>query len=316
MTPAPLLPENTLFPKHLLGTGALSEKDIDRILDTAQAYVERNRQRDKKHPILRGLTQINLFYENSTRTRTSFELAGKRLGMDVINISADASSVKKGESLVDTALTLNAMRPDCIVIRHPASGAVQLFASYVSCPVINAGDGAHQHPTQALLDALTMRQHKGSIKGLNVTICGDILHSRVARSNALLLKTMGAHVTLVAPEHLMPAHAGEVFGCNVTHDMRKGLQDADIVMMLRVQQERMIGKSIPSVREYFAFYGLDRDKLSRAKPDALIMHPGPINRGVEIDSALADDIERSIILSQVENGVAIRQALLELMLQE
>ncbi len=316
MTRAHSLTHSQAFPAHLLGTESLSAQQITQILDMAQGHAQRNRQRDKKHPALRGLTLINVFYENSTRTRTSFELAGKRLGMDVINISADASSVKKGESLVDTALTLNAMHPDCIVIRHPASGAVELFARYVDCPVINAGDGAHQHPTQALLDALTIRDHKGTIKGLNITICGDILHSRVARSNALLLKTIGASVTLVAPEHLMPAHAANVFGCETTHDMRKGLEGADIVMMLRVQQERMIGKSIPSVREYFHFYGLDYSKLALAKPDALVMHPGPINRGVEIDSALADDIERSIILSQVENGVAVRQALLELMLQE
>jgi len=297
-----------------VGIRGLSASHITAILDAADGYILRNRQVDKKHPILKGRTQINLFFENSTRTRTSFELAGKRLGMDVINISASASSTSKGESLIDTALTLDAMQPDCIVVRHPQSGSVQLLAEHVHCAVINGGDGSHEHPTQALLDALTIRTHKGSIKGLTVAICGDILHSRVARSNILLLKTMGASVRLIAPAHFMPAQA-EVFGCELYNDMREGIRGVDIIMMLRLQNERMsAGAAVASIREYFHFYGLDKAKLALAKPDALVMHPGPINRGVEIDSDVADDIERSAILLQVEAGVAIRQAVLEMIL--
>jgi len=255
-----------------------------------------------------------LFFENSTRTRTSFELAGKRLGADVINMSVDGTSIKKGETLIDTAMTLNAMHLDALVVRHHESGAVHLLADKMNCAVINAGDGAHEHPTQALLDALTIRRRKGSLQGLTVAICGDILHSRVARSNIALLNIMGARVRVVAPRTLLPAQIDRL-GVEVFHDMARGLADVDIIMMLRLQMERMNGNFLPSLREYFHFYGLDQAKLAKAKPDALIMHPGPINRGVEIDSAVADDIDRSLILGQVEMGVAVRMACLDLLMR-
>ena len=264
---------------------------------------------------MRGRTQINLFFESSTRTRTSFELAGKRLGADVINMSVEGSSIKKGETLIDTAMTLNAMQPDLLVVRHDESGAVALLAQKVDCAVINAGDGSHAHPTQALLDALTIRRRKGRLAGLTVAICGDILHSRVARSNIELLTTMGAAVRVVAPPTLLPA-AIERLGVAVHHDMRQGLETCDIVMMLRLQIERMHGSFVPSTREYYRFYGLDYEKLSVAKPDALVMHPGPMNRGIEIDTALADDIDRSLIREQVEMGVAVRMACLEALVRE
>lgn len=299
------------LPQHLIGIEELEPAAISAILDAADSYVERNRQRDKKHKILQGRTLINMFFENSTRTRTSFELAGKRLGMDVINISAQASAVSKGETLLDTAMTLNAMHADVIVVRHPHSGSVQLIAEKVRASVVNAGDGSHEHPTQALLDALTIRRRKGTIKGLNVAICGDVANSRVARSNIHLLTKLGAHVTVIAPSTLMPTGI-ETLGVAATSNMREGLKDKDIVMMLRIQTERVAGKAIASIRDYFHGYGLDSAKLSLAKPDALVMHPGPINRGVEIDSDIADDIQRSVILDQVEMGVAVRQAVLEL----
>jgi aspartate carbamoyltransferase catalytic subunit len=298
--------------RHLLGIQGLSKGDITHILDLAEGYIDKNRQIDKKHAILKGRTLINLFFENSTRTRMSFELAGKRLGADVINMSVATSSVKKGETLIDTAMTLNAMHPDFITVRHPESGAVHLLSRKVNCSVINAGDGSHEHPTQALLDALTIRRKKGHIEGLTVAICGDILHSRVARSNILMLNTMGAKVRIIAPATLMPSHA-EKLGAKVYNNMREGLKGVDIIMMLRLQLERMDTHFIPSVREYFHFWGLDEEKLSLAKPDALIMHPGPINRGVEIDTKLADDLNRSVILDQVEMGVAVRQAVLEIL---
>jgi aspartate carbamoyltransferase catalytic subunit len=297
---------------HLLGIEGLSKQDINYILDIAETYIEKNRQTDKKHPILKGRTLINLFFENSTRTRTSFELAGKRLGMDVINMSASSSSTKKGETLIDTAMTLNAMHPDFITVRHPESGAPHLLSRKVNCGVINAGDGSHEHPTQALLDALTIRRKKKKIEGLTVAICGDILHSRVARSNILLLKTMGAKVRIIAPPTLLPAQPKSL-GVEVFTNMREGLKGVDIIMMLRLQLERMDSNFIPSVREYFQFYGLDEAKAKLAKPDALIMHPGPINRGVEIDTNIADDLNRSVILDQVEMGVAVRQAVLEIL---
>jgi aspartate carbamoyltransferase catalytic subunit len=300
--------------RHLLGIDGLSREDVYAVLDLAKYYIGKNREPDKKHAILKGRTLINLFFENSTRTRTSFELAGKRLGADVINMSVSNSSTKKGETLIDTAMTLNAMHPDFITVRHSESGAVHLLARKVNCSVINGGDGCHEHPTQALLDALTILQHKGKIEGLQVAICGDILHSRVARSNMKLLTLLGAKVRIIAPPTLMPPYP-ESFGVEPFYDMRKGLKDCDIIMMLRLQMERMEGNFIPSLREYFHFYGLDREKLAYARPDALIMHPGPINRGVEIDSQLADDINRSIILDQVEMGVAVRQAVLELLAQ-
>jgi aspartate carbamoyltransferase catalytic subunit len=305
----------TFNQRHLLGIEGLAPWEIQHLLDRADAYVVHGRQADKKLAVLRGLTQINLFFESSTRTRTSFELAGKRLGADVVNMSVGASSIKKGETLIDTAMTLNAMHPDVLVVRHPDSGAVALLARHVNCAVINAGDGSHEHPTQALLDALTIRRRKGRIEGLLVAICGDILHSRVARSNLLLLTAMGARVRLVAPTTLLPA-AVERYGVEVCHDMAGGLADADIVMMLRLQTERMQGSFVPSVREYFHLFGLTYDKLARARADALIMHPGPMNRGVEIDGTVADDINRSAILDQVELGVAVRMACLEVLTRE
>jgi aspartate carbamoyltransferase catalytic subunit len=298
--------------RHLLGIEGLTPDDITHVLDLADGYVELNRQAEKKNARLRGRTLINCFFENSTRTRTSFEVAGKRLGADVINMAVQASSMRKGETLIDTAMTLNAMHPDVLVVRHPESGAVQLLSEKVDCAVINAGDGSHEHPTQALLDALTIRRRKQRLGGLTVAICGDVLHSRVARSNIALLTVMGARVRVVAPRTLLPA-AVERLGVEVFHDMAAGLRDVDIVMMLRLQVERMHGSFVPSTREYFHFFGLDYDKLKLAKPDALIMHPGPMNRGVEIGSEVADDIDRSLIRDQVEMGVAVRMACLELL---
>ena len=298
--------------KHLLGIEDLEPGEIGLLLDTAEGYIAVNRQPEKKSARLRGRTVINLFFENSTRTRTSFELAGKRLGADTINMSVGSSSIKKGETLIDTAMTLNAMHPDVLIVRHPESGAVKLLSEKVTAAVINAGDGSHEHPTQALLDALTIRRRRGRLDGLTVVICGDILHSRVARSNIHLLNIMGARVRVVAPPTLLPPEIGRM-GVEVHHDMKSGLADADIVMMLRLQLERMQGSYVPSTREYFRFYGLDAEKLAVARPDALIMHPGPMNRGVEIDSAVADDIDRSVILDQVELGVAVRMACLELL---
>ncbi len=301
------------FPhRHLLGIDGLHPQEIKSILDLADGYVDQNRQANKKNSVLRGRTQINLFFEASTRTQSSFELAGKRLGADVMNMSVKNSSIKKGETLVDTATTLNAMHPDLLVVRHSDSGAVELLARKVGCSVVNAGDGRHEHPTQALLDALTIRRRKGRLEGLIVAICGDIMHSRVARSNILLLNIMGARVRLVAPPTLLPTDA-ERLGVEVYTDMEKGLEDADIVMMLRLQLERMNGSFVPSVREYYRYFGLDYDKLAVANPEALIMHPGPMNRGVEIDSAVADDINRSVIKEQVEMGVAVRMAVLDIL---
>jgi aspartate carbamoyltransferase catalytic subunit len=301
--------------RHLLGIEGLAPHEIRHLLDRADGYAEQARRAEKKLALLRGLTQINLFFETSTRTRTSFELAGKRLGADVVNMSVGASSIKKGETLIDTAMTLNAMHPDVLVVRHSESGAVALLARHVNCAVINAGDGSHEHPTQALLDALTIRRRKGRIEGLAVAICGDIAHSRVARSNILLLTALGARVRVVGPATLLPA-AIERYGVLVTNDMAAGLEGADIVMMLRLQTERMQGSFVPSVREYFRLFGLSYDKLKVAKPDALIMHPGPMNRGVEIDGTLADDIHRSAILEQVELGVAVRMACLDVLTRE
>lgn len=296
--------------QHLLGIEGLEAAEIGHLLDVADGFVELNRQSEKKLQLLRGRTLINLFFEPSTRTQTSFELAGKRLGADVVNMAVARSSVVKGETLIDTAMTLNAMHPDLLVVRHPDSGAVALLARHVRCAVVNAGDGAHEHPTQALLDALTIRRRKGRIAGLTVAICGDILHSRVARSNILLLRTMGAKVRVVAPPTLLPA-AVESLGVEALTDMRRGLEGADVVMMLRLQSERMQGSLVPSIREYFHFFGLTHDKLRAAEPDAMIMHPGPMNRGVEIDGPVADDINRSAILDQVEMGVAVRMAVLD-----
>ena len=303
----------SLFPHpHLLGIEGLKEAEIKQILDLADEYVEQNKRTNKKKDLLSGLTQINLFFENSTRTRMSFELAGKRLGADVINMSTSTSSIKKGETLIDTASTLNAMRPDLLVVRHGSSGAVNLLSQKVDCAVLNAGDGKHEHPTQALLDALTIRRRKGRLARLTVAICGDVLHSRVARSNIHLLNIMGARVRLIGPPTLIPSGA-ERLGAEVFHNMEEGLNGCDIVMMLRLQTERMHGGYFPSVSEYFSLYGLDYDKLENAKEDAMIMHPGPMNRGVEIDAAVADDLTRSAIQEQVEMGVAVRMACLDLL---
>jgi aspartate carbamoyltransferase catalytic subunit len=296
--------------RHLLGIEGLSADEIGFLLDLADSYVDVNRRHGSKLDALSGRTVINLFFEGSTRTRTSFELAAKRLGADVINMSIAWSSIKKGETLIDTAMTLNAMHPDVLVVRHPDSGAVKLLSEKVNCAVINAGDGSHEHPTQALLDALTIRRRRGDLRGLLVAICGDVLHSRVARSNIHLLSILGARVRVIAPPTLLPSKIDRL-GVEAFFDMRKGLEGCDIVMMLRLQTERMQGSYVPSVREYFQFFGLDHEKLKAAKPDALIMHPGPMNRGVEIDSDLADDIDRSVIREQVEMGVAVRMACLD-----
>ncbi len=301
--------------KHLLAIEGLYPPEIATLLDLAESYVLLNRSGKTQRDLLRGRTLINLFFEDSTRTRTSFELAGKRLGADVINMSVSTSSVKKGETLLDTATTLNAMRCDLLVVRHDQSGAPALLAQKVSSAVINAGDGTHEHPTQALLDALTIRRRRGSLEGLVVAICGDVLHSRVARSNIHLLTTMGSRVRVVGPPTLIPAAAASL-GVEVMHDMDSGLDGADVVMMLRLQRERMVGGLIPSEREYFRFFGLDHPKLARAKPDVIVMHPGPMNRGVEIDSAVADDPVRSVIGTQVEMGVAVRMAVLDVLARQ
>ncbi len=307
----------TLTQPHLLGIEPLSKKDIELILSTAQNY--QTRVADEVRPVpqldkLRGKTLVLAFFENSTRTRVSFEMAGQRLGMNVVNLALQGSSVQKGESLLDTVKTLDAMRPDAMVIRHEGSGVPHFLARYTDVAIINAGDGPHEHPTQGLLDALTMIDHKGKLAGLQVAILGDILHSRVARSNIHLLNTMGARVRVVGPPTLLPPEV-ERMGVEVHHDMRSGLTDCDIVMMLRLQTERMHGAFVPSIREYFHFFGLDTAKMAAAKPDALIMHPGPMNRGVEIDTELADDIHRSVIAEQVESGVAVRMACLEAVTQ-
>ena len=297
--------------KHLLGIQDLSISDVNIILNEAKQFINLNKSKNKKIDALRGKTQINLFFEPSTRTQSSFELAGKRLGADVMSMNIVNSAIKKGETLIDTAMTLNAMHPDLIVIRHQASGACNLLSQKVNCSVINAGDGRREHPTQALLDALTIIEKKEKIQGLKIAICGDILHSRVARSNIYLLTMLGAEVNIVSPTNLMPEDI-EKFGVNKFSDMKKGLKDCDIVMMLRLQNERMTSSFLSSNREYYEYYGLTQDKLSCAKDDALIMHPGPMNRGIEIDTNLADDINRSVIKEQVELGVAVRMACLKI----
>ena len=294
--------------RHLLGIEGMSPLEIRALLDRGNYFADH--LTDSNSNALRGKTIVNLFYENSTRTRTSFELAAKRLGGSVLNIAVAGSSVKKGETLLDTATTLNAMCPDVLVVRHNCSGAARLLSHYVDAVVINAGDGRHEHPTQALLDALTIRRRIGRIEGLTVAICGDIANSRVARSNIHLLSTLGTKIRLVCPSTLLPA-AIDQMGVDVYTDMESGIADADIVMMLRLQTERMAGTETPSQREYFNLFGLNKDKLNRVAPKALIMHPGPMNRGVEIDSAIADDVEKSLIHIQVEMGVAARMACLE-----
>jgi aspartate carbamoyltransferase catalytic subunit len=297
--------------KHLLGIQDLSINDVNLILDEAKDYIKLNQSSNKRTDILKGKTQINLFFEPSTRTQSSFELAGKRLGADVMSMNISNSAIKKGETLIDTAMTLNAMHPDIIVIRHQDSGACNLLSQKVNCAVLNAGDGRREHPTQALLDALTIITRKKKIEGLRVAICGDIVHSRVARSNIYLLNMLGAEVNIIAPTNLMPKEI-EKFGVNTFTDMKKGLKDCDIVMMLRLQNERMTSSYLASNREYYEYYGLTQDKLDHAKPDAIIMHPGPMNRGIEIDTILADDINKSVIKEQVELGVAVRMACLKI----
>ena len=298
------------FPqKHLLGIDGLARPDVDALLDLADGFVELNRAREKKLGLLRGLTLVNLFFESSTRTQSSFELAGKRLGADVVNMAPRTSSMTKGETLIDTAVTLNAMKPDLLVVRHGASGAAALLSQKVGCSVVNAGDGSHEHPSQALLDALTLRRAFGRIEGLTVAICGDVAHSRVARSNVALLGLMGARVRLIAPPTLMPPGADR-WGVELFHDLREGIAGVDAVMMLRLQLERMDGAFVPSPREYFRFWGLDAEKLALAAPHVRVLHPGPMNRGVEIDSFVADDLAVSLIQDQVEMGVALRMAVL------
>ena len=297
--------------RHLLGIEGLSPNSINYLLKLSEEFVEYlNKNNNEKLDYLKNKTCINLFFENSTRTRTSFELAGKKLGADILNISVGSSSIKKGETLIDTAMTLNAMQADLIVVRHNDAGAVKLLSEKVNCGVINAGDGPHEHPTQALLDALTIIRRKKTISGLKVAICGDIMHSRVARSNIHLLNTLGAEVRVIGPATLMPKNI-ESLGVKIFYDMMSGLKNVDIIIMLRLQLERMSGSFVPSIREYFRFYGLDRDKLNYAKPEALILHPGPMNRGVEIDSELADDLDRSAIFEQVRMGVGVRMACLK-----
>ena len=297
--------------KHLLGIQNLSIQEANQILDEAKNFIKLNRSASKKLDLLRGKTQINLFFEPSTRTQSSFELAGKRLGADVMTMNVSNSSLKKGETILDTAMSLNAMHPDIIVVRHQDSGAPNLLSQKVNCTVINAGDGLREHPTQALLDALTIINRKGKIEGLKIAICGDILHSRVARSNIYLLNMLGAEVNIVAPKTLLPNSINKL-GVKGFTNMKEGLDSCDIVMMLRLQNERMTGSFLPSKREYYEYFGLTPDKLKLAKKDALIMHPGPMNRGVEIDTKLADDINVSLVKEQVELGVAVRMACLKL----
>ena len=298
------------FPKqHFLSVFDLNRPQAEALLELGDAFVGLNRQQDKKLRLLGGRTMVNLFFENSTRTQASFELAAKRLGADVVNMSPRTSSIAKGETLIDTAVTLNAMKPDLLVVRHSASGAAALLSQKVGCSVINAGDGQHQHPTQALLDMLSIRRAFGHVDGLTIAICGDVSHSRVARSNVILLNAMGANVRLVGPPTLIPGDADE-WGTEVYHNMREGIAGANVVMMLRLQLERMDGAFIPSTREYYRFFGLDREKLAVAAKDVRVMHPGPMNRGVEIDSDVADDLSVSLIQDQVEMGVAARMAVL------
>ena len=297
--------------EHLLGIEGLTPPDLNYLLDLSDHFaVHLDKENSEKLVYLKNKICINLFFENSTRTRTSFELAGKKLGADMLNISVASSAIKKGETLIDTAMTLNAMQPDVLVVRHQDAGAVKLLSEKVNCGVINAGDGPHEHPTQALLDALTIKKRKGKISGLKVAICGDIMHSRVARSNIHLLSTLGAEIRVIGPATLIPKKI-ETLGVKVFYEMKSGLKNVDIIIMLRLQLERMSGSFVPSVREYFRFYGLDREKLNYADSDALILHPGPMNRGVEIDSELADDLDRSAIFEQVQMGVAVRMACLK-----
>ena len=301
--------------KHLLGIEGLLPDSINYLINLSKKYANYLEDNNQKLDDLKNKTCINLFFENSTRTRTSFELAGKKLGADMLNISVGTSSIKKGETLIDTAMTLNAMQPDLIVVRHNDAGAVKLLSEKVNCGVINAGDGPHEHPTQALLDSLTILRRKKTISGLKVAICGDIMHSRVARSNIHLLNTLGAEVRVIGPATLIPKEI-ESMGVKVFYKMKEGLKDVDVIIMLRLQLERMSGSFVPSIREYFRYYGLNNEKLKYAHSDALVLHPGPMNRGVEIDSELADDLDRSAIFEQVQMGVAVRMACLKALIKD
>ena len=307
-------PASGFAQRHYLSAATLSLSEIEFLLELADGYIEFNRRTEKKASLLRGLTQLHAFFEPSTRTQASFEMAGKRLGADVVNFSVSASSFAKGETLRDMAINIDAMNPDVLIVRHQAAGVAHFLARNVECAVVNAGDGGHEHPSQSLLDALALKRTFGDLQGLVVAICGDIEHSRVARSNVLMLSKLGAEVRLIGPPTLLPAFADRLTPF-VFHDMRAGLEGCDVVMMLRLQRERMEGASAPSVREYFTLYGLDSEKLKYAKPGAKVMHPGPMNRGVEIASDVADDPERSLIFDQVEYGVAARMAILEALLK-
>lgn len=298
--------------EHLLGIDGLHPLDLTHILDLANDYAEATRSGKRADPVLSGKTVVNLFFENSTRTMSSFEIAARRLGADVVSMPVAQSSVKKGETLIDTAMTLNAMKPDVLVVRHSASGGAKLLSRKVDCAVINAGDGTHEHPTQGLLDTLTIRRNKGRVEGLKVVICGDIVHSRVARSTTLALHLLGAEVHLCAPRTLMPSGTETWGAASATSDFDAALGGADVVMMLRLQLERMDGAYLPSRREYFRYFGLTAERLALAREDAIVMHPGPMNRGIEIESAIADG-ERSVITEQVEMGVAVREAVLHLL---
>ena len=297
-----------MYKKHILSIKDLSIKDIERIFNQAEKFLKNTNI--KKNKAYTDKNIINLFFEDSTRTLTSFELAGKRLGATIINMSVATSAIKKGESLIDTAMTLNAMNPSILIVRHNMSGVPYLLSEKVNCSVINAGDGSNEHPTQALLDALTIKRNKKKISGLEVAILGDVLHSRVARSNIYLLKKLGAKIRIIAPPTLLPSNI-EQLGVKVFKSLEEGLEGVDIIMVLRIQKERMEGTFVPSEKEFFKFWGLDRKKLNKAKKNALVMHPGPINRGIEIDSDVADDISRSLILEQVKLGVAIRMAIIK-----
>ena len=303
-----LHPIATLNSKNLLSIEGMNKLEINSLLDRADYFADLDPLKIIK--TLNGYVILNVFFENSTRTRVSFELAGRRLGAEVINISVDKSSIKKGESLLDTANTLSAMKPNLLIVRHPESGAPKLFSDYLNCSIVNAGDGRHEHPTQALLDALTIRRRLGRIEGLKIAICGDILNSRVARSNIHLLTTLGVEVRCIAPPTLMPKSL-ENLGVNCFNSLKDGINNVNAIMLLRLQNERMSGTESPSKREYYRFYGLDEEKLRMAHHDAVIMHPGPMNRGVEIASSLADNEDRSLIKTQVEIGVAIRMATIE-----
>ena len=295
---------------HLIGIEGLHQRSISKLLERAAFF--NSQQKNKKNKILKDCLVINLFFENSTRTKASFEIAAKSMSADILNISVSTSSIKKGETLIDTAATLNAMHPDFLILRHPNSGAAEMLSKHVQCSIINAGDGRHEHPTQALLDAAVIKEKKGKLEGLKIAICGDILNSRVARSNIHLLTNMGAIVNVIAPPTLIPVGI-EQMGANVFHDLNSGLESVDIIMILRLQNERMIGSETPSKREYYDLFGINEENIKLANKDVFIMHPGPMNRGVEIDSLLADNNERSLISAQVEMGVSVRMACLEML---